>query len=217
MTRAVVVALMFACSSVLVAQAPVRTLRVAVAMEQDDELRSGLAFGIDEARRSMALFGWRLEIDTIAQGIAVAAVNAVVASQPVGSTGGVPLLLLSCAHSAGAFVVAACPSAGGLEWHPTLERFGAGQLNDRYRAATGRGMSAAAWRAWFAVKVLTETAMRARDPARIAERLRESTTRFDGHKGVALRFDTTGALLQPLYEISRDAAGAETVRERRSP
>lgn len=216
MTRGLVATLLLCCSATLGAQPAEKVLRVGIVPPHDEELRRGLAFGIDEARRSMALFGWRLDIDTVGTaGPDTARLAAVVSDAPLDGIGGIPLLLLSCDPSRGAFVVAACPAGVGVEWHPSLERYGAGQVNDRYRAATGRGMTAAAWRAWFSMKVLSETALRARDPSRIAERLRDPATRFDGHKGTALRFDSTGALVQPVYDVARDPGGLETARERR--
>src|SRR5690606_27524379 len=48
-----------------------------------------------------------------------------------------------------------------LSWHPSLVRYGARQVNDRFRTESGREMmTAAAWTAWLAVKVLSEAAMR---------------------------------------------------------
>jgi hypothetical protein len=212
--RRIAVVLMLCSSMWLQAQAAPRVLRVGVTPTADEEVRAGLAFGIEEARRSMALFGWRVQIDTVHAGVAPGSrIHAVVSTEPVDGTGDIPVLMLSCAPAPRAFLLSDCPVSDAIEWHPTLERFGAGQVNDRYRAATGRGMSAAAWRAWFAMKVLSETAMRARDPARIAERLRNPATQFDGHKGTALRFDERGVLRQPLYRVTRDSSGVETARE----
>jgi ABC-type branched-subunit amino acid transport system substrate-binding protein len=99
-------------------------------------------------------------------------------------------------------------------WHDTLERFGAEQLNARYRAAAGKAMTSDAWLGWFAIKVLFEAALRTRstDAARLVAYLRAPTTQFDGHKGAPLRFDAQGRLMQPVYVIVRDgASGAWTV------
>ena len=38
-------------------------------------------------------------------------------------------------------------------WDASLERFGATQLNDRYRRRFGVGMDGPAWAGWFAAKL----------------------------------------------------------------
>lgn len=90
---------------------------------------------------------------------------------------------------------------GRAEWHPALERYGAGQLSDRYRAAVAVPLTAAAWLGWFAFKVLAESALRARStaPASLRSYLEDPATHFDGHKGTPLRFDAGRRLQQPLY------------------
>jgi ABC-type branched-subunit amino acid transport system substrate-binding protein len=92
------------------------------------------------------------------------------------------------------------------EWHASLKRYGALELNERYRRAYNEPMSAAAWAGWFAVKCAAEAAFRA-SPERIAESLR--SVRMDGHKGVALRFLSDGTLEQPLYLVGRSGPGAK--------
>ena len=86
-------------------------------------------------------------------------------------------------------------------WSPDLERFGAAQLNDRFRARFGAGatMRGPAWAGWFAAKVAAEAVLRARtqDPEAVADVLR--TARFDGHQGKPLAFAPDGALLPPLH------------------
>ena len=108
--------------------------------------------------------------------------------------------------------------ARAVAWHPALERFGAEQLNARWRARFGGamdGMDDAAWAAWFAVKVAWEGSSRARsaEPARLASWLERADTRFDGHKGRPLSFRPWDhQLRQPLYVVA-GAPGAETVAE----
>jgi len=80
---------------------------------------------------------------------------------------------------------------GKVAWHPRLTRFGAGELNERFRRETGHAMDEAAWLGWIAVKIAAESALRRRDLASV---------RVDGHKGVPLRFDANRNLVQPLYE-----------------
>ncbi len=89
-------------------------------------------------------------------------------------------------------------------WHHTLRRFGAEQLNGRFRRRFGREMDSPAWAAWAAIKILTEAALRGRsvEPTGLAAYVRERAARFDGHKGEPLAFDRrTGELRQPLYVV----------------
>ena len=106
---------------------------------------------------------------------------------------------------------------GTLElWHPTLRRFGAAQLNARYRARFDAPMDSPAWAGWMAVKLLWESASRL-DAARgdtLAAWLLSPRARFDGHKGRALSFDAaTHELRQPLYVVRVDAAGEPEIEE----
>ena len=102
---------------------------------------------------------------------------------------------------------------GAVAWLPSLERYGAGQLNARYRAATGREMDERAWSAWAAVKLIVEASLRARttNPDTIARWLGRPQSRFDGHKGAPLSFRAwDGQLRQPLYlPPAGDAGGPD--------
>ena len=92
-------------------------------------------------------------------------------------------------------------------WHPSLERFGAAQLNDRFRARFGVPMDGAAWAGWMAVKVVWEASLRARtvEGAGIRAYLERASTQFDGHKGWPLSFRAWDhQLRQPLYLVSAD-------------
>lgn len=100
-----------------------------------------------------------------------------------------------------------------VAWDPSFVRFGADTLNARFRSRFGTGMSPAAWGAWFAVKILWESALRARSgaPAAIAEFLARDTTQFDGYKGRPLSFRAWDhQLRQPVYVMTRAANGALT-------
>jgi ABC-type branched-subunit amino acid transport system substrate-binding protein len=91
-----------------------------------------------------------------------------------------------------------------VAWHHSLARFGAEQLNERFRRRFGAEMDAPAWTAWLAMKIVAETALRARTTqgADLARYLARRDTRFDGHKGEPLTFDArTGELRQPLYVL----------------
>jgi ABC-type branched-subunit amino acid transport system substrate-binding protein len=93
-------------------------------------------------------------------------------------------------------------------WHPSLERFGAEQLNQRYERRYGRPMDSDAWAGWIAVKILAESALRAHatTSGALQRALTDPRAQFDGHKGRPLVFDArTGELRQPLYTV--DAAG----------
>ncbi len=90
-------------------------------------------------------------------------------------------------------------------WHPSLDRFGAEQLRARYRARTSAEMTSDAWLGWFSVKVLWEAAARAKTtaPSDLMAYLRSPAARFDGHKGLPLRFNADSELEQPLYVVQR--------------
>ncbi len=99
-------------------------------------------------------------------------------------------------------------------WHPALERFGAGQLNDRYSARFAEGMDGPAWAGWMAVKVLWEASLRARSIEGPALRtyLERGATQFDGHKGWPLSFRAWDhRLRQPLYLVAPSADGRTRV------
>ena len=95
-----------------------------------------------------------------------------------------------------------------VAWHPSLTRYGARQLRDRYLGRFGREMSHAAWLGWFAVKTVWESAARMRGALDegLGERIRAG--RYDGHKGRALAFEGN-ELTQPLYVVERAAGETE--------
>jgi ABC-type branched-subunit amino acid transport system substrate-binding protein len=117
-----------------------------------------------------------------------------------------------------AMYAAATASSGAqqiLLWHPALTRYGASQLNDRYRAQFGEPMSGAAWAAWFAFKVAWETGLRtsAAGAAATADAMSRDSTQFDGHKGAPLSFRSWDhQLRQPLYAVTT-SAGKERVTD----
>lgn len=108
---------------------------------------------------------------------------------------------------------AATPPRPVVMWHSSLERFGAGQLNARFQARFGRGMSGEAWAGWMAMKIAIESCLRAAstDSATLRRYLERDDTQFDGHKGVPLSFRSWDRQLrQPLYLIG---TGADEVVE----
>ena len=105
-------------------------------------------------------------------------------------------------------------------WSPTLERYGASQVNDRYRAKYGAGMDGSAWAGWVALKIASEAALRARSakPNAILSYLESPATTFDGHKGWPLSFRSSDhELRQPLYVLQRSSQPGDTLRERDVP
>jgi ABC transporter substrate binding protein (PQQ-dependent alcohol dehydrogenase system) len=95
-------------------------------------------------------------------------------------------------------------TANIVTWHSTLERYGAAQLNDRFRSATGRQMDGAAWCGWFATKVVLESSlrMRGKGAAGLREHLIADDTQFDGHKGAPLSFRASDhQLREPVYSL----------------
>jgi hypothetical protein len=110
---------------------------------------------------------------------------------------------LAQAHSSG--------NAVAVAWDPSLARFGADTLNERFRAKFGRPMAAEAWLGWIAVKVLWESSLRARstDAKMLMRYMARDGTQFDGHKGRPLSFrQWDHQLRQPVYVVSRDELGA---------
>ena len=94
-------------------------------------------------------------------------------------------------------------------WLPELERYGAAQLNDRFRARYGAmaRMDSAAWGGWFAAKALVDAALRMPRPGATSLRDEVFARRFDGHKGQPLGFTSSGELQQPLYIAGPGADG----------
>lgn len=95
-------------------------------------------------------------------------------------------------------------------WGPSLQRFGASQLNDRYRDKYHSGMDGFAWAGWAAVKIPSEAALRtgSTSPAKLAAYLESPSTQFDGHKGWSLTFRLADhQLRQPLYIAMVSGAG----------
>jgi ABC-type branched-subunit amino acid transport system substrate-binding protein len=103
-------------------------------------------------------------------------------------------------------------------WGPTLERFGASQINARYRDKYHREMDGSAWAGWAAVKIAADAALRAQttSPARLLAYLELPSTEFDGHKGWPLTFRAADhQLRQPLYIVVTTNAGGRRVQSYR--
>lgn len=101
-------------------------------------------------------------------------------------------------------------------WHGSLRRYGATQLNTRFRTRFGRPMTSTAWGHWLSVKAAWEVAVRFPEAGRSGAPMTrgEALTRLvlDGQKGTGLRFEPGAPLSQPLYLVERgtDAQGRDT-------
>jgi hypothetical protein len=85
------------------------------------------------------------------------------------------------------------------DWHSGLMKFGAEELNVRFRRRFGQPMDERSWHGWVAVKCAVELALRypGGDP-----RERIGDLRLDGHKGMMLSFDPRDRhLIQPVYVV----------------
>lgn len=165
----------------------------------------GARLGAEEVAHTFTLLGREIEVVEHARADAIGIVSLL----PDDALPDAPLVIDACALStcspSTAFRVGGT-RADTLLWHETLHRYGAQQLNERFRRRYGRGMDQHAWAGWFALKVVAEAALRARsdDPAALATWLLTPRARFDGHKGRPLAFDADRRLIQPAYRIAPD-------------
>ena len=213
------------------AQAPSRvdTVRIALLAPAGDDVALGVRLGVEESRHTGALLGLGvvLSLDT-----AGAAATAIVGGNDDASCGTladaaarrrIPYLNTGCGdgslrdtvrYPAAFHIVPRDAPDAGVLWRASLERYGAAQLNERFRERFQRPMTSGAWAGWMAVKVIVETALRGRtaDPSAIAARLRLPRTRFDGHKGDPLVFGPDRQLVQPLYPSAGDGEPAGETR-----
>ena len=89
-------------------------------------------------------------------------------------------------------------------WHHDATRFGARELNARFRRRFNGALTESGWSAWAALKLVGEAVVRggARDPASL-RRFIESAPPFDGHKGEALSFRAWDhQLRQPMQIVA---------------
>ena len=99
-------------------------------------------------------------------------------------------------------------------WAAKLERYGASQINNRFRAKYQLPMDGGAWAGWVAVKIASESVLRVRsaNPKLILAYLENPSTSFDGHKGWPLSFRSSDhQLRQPLYVASGKSSAVTTV------
>ena len=182
-------------------------------------VEEGVKFGIHEARRTAGLLGRDVTLHPMRDesGEPDFTVSAAPGRVTVRPRGRMPCLFdirvrterraAALARWTSGDACSGCPDgarrAGSvriLEWHPSLERFGASELNERFRRATGSEMTAPGWLGWVAVKASVEAALRSEAPLDCEALAR---ARFDGHKGRPLTFDpSTRELVQPVYVIT---------------
>jgi len=96
-----------------------------------------------------------------------------------------------------------------VDWHSGLMKFGAEELNVRFRRRFGQPMDERSWHGWVAVKCAVELALRypGGDP-----RARIDDLRLDGHKGMMLSFDPRDRhLVQPVYVVDGQGKLVEQV------
>jgi len=182
----------------------------------------GTLFGIEEAQRTAAMFGWDLvvvrspdslntsaAIQELTRGGPTALIGDLREVRVVPNASGSSPLVFDIGRSAeprsddGADVRFHLlpPPDSVLAWHPSLVRYGAGQLNERYRRRFGVEMDEPAWAAWIAVKILVDAVLKtgSSDPRALELFLLDGAS-FDGHKGVPLFFDPRKReLVQPLF------------------
>lgn len=182
-----------------------QTIRFALGADVGGRLEEGIRFGLSEASRAAALLGRRLEIandaDVRIEG------NAGIATRDgtfiVTATGQEQNDAIEEAIATG---LERSPSLHAAHWHHSLFKYGASELNERFARERGRRMLQAHWLGWMAVKIIAEGGLRAGGGESLGASIARG--RFDGHKGVALRFDPgTKYLRQPLYVVDtrRDA------------
>ncbi|MFQ5889795.1 MAG: ABC transporter substrate-binding protein [Gemmatimonadota bacterium] len=97
-------------------------------------------------------------------------------------------------------------------WHHKLFRYGAEQINDRFRRQFVRALDAHGWAGWMAVKALVDSVLRARtsDAPELVRFLERRGTQFDGHKGRQLTFRPWDhQLRQPVYLIRAKDRGED--------
>lgn len=184
----------------------------------------GVRMSIDEADRSAALFAKRLVVHeaTLADAAAlpvqfiIACVNDSDVKRLAAACDRQGITLLDCGSRSDSLRRTLCsPRTFHIEaseamymaasrqsphakrialWDPSLERYGAAQLNDRFRSFAHQPMDGSAWAGWVAVKLAWESFLRG---ARLVD------FQFDGHKGAPLSFRSWDhQLRQPLYAVS---------------
>lgn len=106
-----------------------------------------------------------------------------------------------------------------VAWHGQLGRYGAAQLNRRFRERFGAVAGSDAWAAWMAMKIAWEATQQRQssDPDALRAFLLSDEAEFDGHKGQPLVFDpATRQLQQPLFAASAGATSGAPAADARA-
>lgn len=93
-------------------------------------------------------------------------------------------------------------------WHWTFERYGAPQLNQRFRRRADHDMSAEDWAGWVAVRAVTAALVQAGSADRnaVQQAMRSRDLSVDLYKGVRGNFrDWNGQLRQPILLATHNA------------
>ena len=139
----------------------------------------------------------------------------------------IPVLEIGCPREAApapaVYAIDSRPTFGAVSdsahvelWHASLERFGAEQLNQRFRRRFAAPMDSDAWAGWFAMKVALDLALHAHaaSPSALLAQLADPHASFDGQKGRPLRFAAdTHRLVQPLYRVSGSGESSHVIGE----
>jgi hypothetical protein len=204
----------------LAARAP---LRVGVLGDPKASWYLGVQLGIEEAARTSELLGASVALEEDAVPgengppvfIAALADASWAPMEDAARAGGTLLLDARTTHPlsapcsplvfrVGVWRDPAARGAAPLLWHPSLVRYGAKQLNDRFGARFGKPMDGGAWAGWFAAKAAAEAALRtgSDDPVKLAAYLASADSALDGHKGRSLTFGADHRLRQPFYRLN---------------
>jgi ABC transporter substrate binding protein (PQQ-dependent alcohol dehydrogenase system) len=85
-------------------------------------------------------------------------------------------------------------------WHASWERYGAPQLNRRFKKSAERWMTSTDWAAWIATKAIIEVALKDPDASKHRRALRSPDLVLDGFKGARLSFRPWDQQLrQPVF------------------
>lgn len=185
-----------------------RTVQIALLLPEGTSAHRGAILGLEEAKRTAGLLGVALRRTDTTGDVLIGPAPPAQEPRTLFLVTGVPKA--SPPPRPRVFYVASSPrvrqQAGVVDWHPDLERFGAEQLNERFRRRFGQAMDEDAWHGWIAVKIAAELALRISPGTGILDLLPRSA--FDGHKGAQLRFGEDHHLVQPVYRV--DARGKLT-------
>lgn len=119
-----------------------------------------------------------------------------------------------------ATVLEAAPGAGAgfraSAWEPTLDAYGARELNARFESRFGEPMDAPAWAAYQAIKLVFEAVSfgGARDAGALRDHLAADDAVFDVWKGIGVTFRPWNHQLRQTLFLVELRADAETARDR---